>query len=242
MGTGPIDVTPLERQQLGVVHQTTFWHRVRFGIVLRLARRIGATTVVDLGAGSGMLGTWLRDAGGGLDYRFAESSPTLAAGLRERFGTASETVIGGVLPERCVVALLDVIEHIDDDVAALSAVGATMDPTSRLVVTVPAMPSLFSAWDTALGHHRRYTRRTLRRSLEAAGLRVETVSYLFPELLPIAVLRRVRPATGDGADFPVLPTWVDRLGGAVAGASARLRTIWPAGTSLVAVAAPGVRS
>lgn len=239
MSTGPIDVTPLERQQLGVVQQTTFWHRVRFGIVLRVARRVGASTVVDIGAGSGMLGTWLQEVDRGLGYRFAESSPTLATGLRERFGAEAETSIGDQLPPRCAIALLDVIEHIDDDVAALSAIGAAMDPHSRLVVTVPALPSLFSSWDTALGHHRRYTRRALRRSLEAAGLRVESVSYLFPELLPIAALRRIRPAGGGSADFPSLPRWIDRLGGVVAGVSARLRLAWPAGTSLVAVAATG---
>lgn len=240
MGTGSTEVTPLERQQLRVVQRATFWHRVRFGLVRRELRRSGAPCVVDLGAGSGLLGEWLRLVEPTAEYHFAESSTSLALGLRDRFGTGREVRIGDPLPPRCVVAMLDVIEHIDDDVAALAAVAAEMDADSRLVVTVPALPSLFSPWDTALGHHRRYTRRSLRAALEAGGLRVHSVSYLFPELLPIAVLRRVRPSDGSAADFPVLPTWVDRCGGVVSGLSTRLRRLWPAGTSLVAVASSGV--
>lgn len=241
MGTGSTDVTPLERQQLRVVQQATFWHRTRFGMVRREMRTIGASCVVDIGAGSGLLGDWLRRVEHDVDYRFAESSSSLANGLRERFGTESEVRIGDPMPPHCVVAMLDVLEHIDDDVGALNAVAAEMDHRSRLVVTVPAMPSLFSPWDTALGHHRRYTRRSLRVALEAGGLHVQSVSYLFPELLPIAAFRRIRPSDGTAADFPSLPSLVDRCAGAVAGVSARVRRLWPAGTSLVAVASSGAR-
>ena len=241
MGTGSTEVTPLERQQLLVVQRATFWHRVRFGFVWRAMRRTGASTVVDLGAGSGVLGQWLQTTRQGTGYRFAESSPHLAVGLRERFGSANEVRIGDALPPRSVVAMLDVIEHIDDDVAALTAVAGSMDDASLLVVTVPALPSLFSSWDTALGHHRRYTRRSLRMALESAGFHVERVHYLFPELLPIALLRRVRRSEGSSADFPSLPTWVDRVGGVVSGLSAVMGRVWPAGTSLVAVASTGGR-
>jgi hypothetical protein len=176
-----------------------------------------------------------------VEYRFAESSTHLGVGLREQFGSANEVRIGDPLPSRSVVAMLDVIEHIDDDVAALTAVAGSMDGSSLLVVTVPALPSLFSPWDTALGHHRRYTRRSLRTALESAGFHVERMHYLFPELLPIALLRRVRPSEGSSADFPSLPKWVDRMGGIVSGVSAGASRVWPAGTSLVAVASTGGR-
>jgi hypothetical protein len=241
MGTGSSEVTPLERQQLLVVQRATFWHRVRFGFVRRALRRTGASTVVDIGAGSGVLGQWLRSARPDVEYRYAESSPHLAAGLRERFGSATEVRIGDPLPVRSVVAMLDVIEHIDDDIAALRAVARSMDGSSLLVVTVPALPSLFSPWDTALGHHRRYTRRSLRTALESAGFHIERVHYLFPELLPIALWRRVRASEDGSADFPALPTWVDRVGGLVSGMSAGASRVWPAGTSLVAVASTGGR-
>lgn len=230
------DVTALEHQQL--VSRPTFWHRARFRLVGSMVRTRGARTVVDLGAGAGLLGEWCATSLPGVGYRFAESSPALVAGLRERFGAGNETHLGDPVPPDAVVAMLDVIEHIADDVAALTSVRTSMPPSSVLVVTVPAHPWLFSVWDTALGHHRRYTRRSLRAVLHAAGFDVVELSSIFPELLPIAVLRRRRPGADRSADFPDLPEWVDRAGSIVAGVTVACRRVVPTGTSLVAVASP----
>lgn len=234
-------VTALERQQLRVVGDgaSTFWHRVRFALVGRVVRRAGATTLLDVGAGSGQLGDWSRRHLPGVDYRFRETSAPLAASLRERFGADSEVPLGQAVDRSSVVALLDVLEHIDDDAGALAGLHASMAAGSVLVITVPALPSLFSKWDTDLGHHRRYTRAALRRVVAAAGFEVQTTSYLFPELLPLAMLRKVRPRQSAGADFPVLPRWVDRTGEVVSSCTAALRRLWPAGTSLLCVARRG---
>jgi hypothetical protein len=53
-------------------------------------------------------------------------------------------------------------------------------PGGAVVLVVPAFPSAMSAFDRAVGHHRRYTRPALRRVLENAGLRVEKVAYINP--------------------------------------------------------------
>jgi len=68
-----------------------------------------------------------------------------------------------------VVLLLDVIEHLDDDVAGLRAARRCLRDEGLLVVAVPAYPSLWSAHDVALGHRRRYTAIELRRVVELAG-------------------------------------------------------------------------
>ena len=131
--------------------------------------------------------------------------------------------------------MLDVVEHIDDDVAALSAWRERMDAGARLVVTVPALQWAFSSWDTDLGHYRRYSRPRLRAALEAAGFTVVRCDYLFPEMLPLVVKRKLRP-TADNVDMPRLSDRTNRIGYGISSMTARLRRIWPAGTSVVAVA------
>jgi hypothetical protein len=169
-------------------------------------------------------------------YRFRETSAPLAASLRERFGAASDVALGEPVDRSSVVALLDVLEHIEDDADALAGLHDSMAVGSVIVITVPALPSLFSQWDTDLGHHRRYTRASLRRVVAHAGFEVQHTSYLFPELLPLAAIRKLRTRPSAGADFPVLPRWVDRTGEAVSTCTAALRRLWPAGTSLLCVA------
>lgn len=235
--SGPL--SPLERQQLGLegVEAMTYWHRVRFELVARHADAVGATHVLDVGAGSGLLGTWLGAERPALDYAFTELSDVLRARLVDRFGAASEAAADAPVEAGTVVTLLDVVEHIDDDLGALADLRRRMAPGTHLVVTVPAMQWAYSGWDIALGHHRRYSKRTLRSLLHEAGFdRVET-SYLFPELFPLLVVRRLRRAGGGDADFPDLPSLVEAAGYRVARATAATRRAWPVGTSVLATAA-----
>ena len=70
------------------------------------------------------------------------------------------------------VVLLDVLEHIEDDVALLTRLRARLGPGGHLVLKVPAMPSLYSPMDEAIGHWRRYDRRGLTEVISRAGLEV----------------------------------------------------------------------
>ena len=230
-------MTPLEQQQIDLVDPGahTFWHWVRFDIVAAEARRSGARTVVDVGAGSGMLGDRLASTDPDLTYRFHELSPALDDRLGNHFGDAARFGVEERITTGAMAAMLDVIEHIDDDVAALTAWRERMDVGARLVVTVPALQWAFSSWDTGLGHHRRYSRPRLRSSLESAGFAVHRCDYLFPEMLPLVVKRRL-VGSGDGVDMPRLSDRLNRIGYAVSSGTARLRRVWPAGTSVVAVA------
>ena len=85
------------------------------------------------------------------------------------------------LAEADLVTLLDVIEHIEDDHGFLAEIADAMRPGAQLVVTVPALPQLWSPWDEELGHHRRYTKQTLCAVPQGVPLVVDEVSYLFPE-------------------------------------------------------------
>lgn len=226
-------LTPLEQQQLHVTPSPTFWHRVRFELVAAHLRTRPTTAVLDVGAGSGLLGEHLRPSG--VRYRFTESSPALADGLVERFGEAALDD-GDTLTSDTVVTLLDVIEHVDDDGALLAALAARMQPGAGLVVTVPALGWLFSSWDTDLGHFRRYSRRQLVELVAQHGFDVEEAAYLFPELLGPAMLRKLRRSSGDAAEFPALPRVVDLVAAAVSRTTARFRRWWPAGTSVIVIA------
>ncbi|HEX6101616.1 MAG TPA: class I SAM-dependent methyltransferase [Alphaproteobacteria bacterium] len=68
------------------------------------------------------------------------------------------------------IVMLDVLEHIEDDVSMLRLLRERLGASGRLVLKVPAMPALYGALDSAIGHHRRYSRRSLARAAAEAGL------------------------------------------------------------------------
>ena len=232
--------TPLERQQLNVQDPSahTFWHWVRFELVAEVVRERNARVVLDIGAGSGMLGDWLRNHDPDLTYRFEELSPVLDAALAGHFGPDAAHDPDAPIGPDAVVAMLDVVEHIDDDLGVLSRLAERMVPMSTLVLTVPALQWAFSSWDTELGHYRRYSRRQVRNLLEQAGFEVRHTAYLFPEMLVMLPVRKLRRAERTEVDFPRLSDRVNAVGYAVSRRTARMRRIWPAGTSVVAVASP----
>jgi hypothetical protein len=77
-----------------------------------------------------------------------------------------------------VLANLDLfLEHIEADVEALRALRTRLVPGGRLFVYVPAFPVLFTSMDAKVRHVRRYTRTTLRASLDGAGFDIRTIRY-----------------------------------------------------------------
>ena len=91
-----------------------------------------------------------------------------------------------------LISLLDVLEHVPDDHALLSALVVEMARDGRLVASVPTDPSLFCAVDELAGHQRRYTRAAFDRLVEAAGLECEAATgYVVAPLLARWQRRRV---------------------------------------------------
>lgn len=88
------------------------------------------------------------------DNVHVECADVTEARWRERFDT---------------VVMLDVVEHIADDEALLRELGRALVPGGRVIVKVPAMPSIHGTLDEAVGHYRRYTRRSLDDVLARAG-------------------------------------------------------------------------
>ena len=89
-----------------------------------------------------------------------------------------------------LVLLMDVLEHVADDVGLLRAYVAPAASGTRFVITVPAFNWLWSEHDVFLEHFRRYTLARIVAVCTAAGLQVETGCYFYALVLPLAVLSR----------------------------------------------------
>jgi SAM-dependent methyltransferase len=137
---------------------------------------------------------------------------------------------------------LDVIEHIDDDHAAVRRMADFVRPGGILVLSVPAMPELFSEFDEIQGHRRRYTPALLRAAFEESGFSLLSTLWWGAWMVPI--LRRTRKrgagsAPPTYADYLRLPRWP---GAHLMKAAFALEKPWalagslPMGTSLFAIA------
>jgi SAM-dependent methyltransferase len=89
-----------------------------------------------------------------------------------------------------VVTALDVLEHLDDDTAALREFRRVLKPGGRVFVFAPAHKWLWSLQDEVSHHKRRYVMRTLRDVVMDAGLEIERQTYVSTFLLPVIYLGR----------------------------------------------------
>lgn len=139
---------------------------------------------IEVGAGLGLHAReWLDDAP---RLTLAEGDEGRLARLRDAFADHAHVRVRRLhLPttqtgEHSAVVALNVLEHIEDDVAALTSVAALLRPAGAAVLVVPAFQSAMSAFDHRIGHVRRYTLESMAVALSAAGLRIEQLRYLNP--------------------------------------------------------------
>ena len=141
-----------------------------------------------------------------------------------------------------VITCLDVLEHMDDDVEGLRAIGALLAPGGQVIVTAPAYDWLWSGEDVISAHRRRYTRETLLAAARAAGFEVLFASYFFASVLPAVAAvvwsRRLTSARWRAqTNLDAHPRWLGGVLRAVTTAEARLvgdeRLSLPAGASIV---------
>ncbi len=141
-----------------------------------------------------------------------------------------------------LIIMLDVLEHIDEDLAALKSLERLLSPTGVLIVTVPAFPFLWSDHDVQHHHKRRYRYSTLKRVVQNSGLRVCHMTYynswLFPVIAAARLFRRVKPSRVTGQDIRVPPPMMNRVLKSLFTSEKRLvtRMRFPFGTSILAIA------
>ena len=91
-------------------------------------------------------------------------------------GAPAFSELARLQPDSCVC--LNVLEHIEDDAAALRRFASILVPRGAIMLLVPAFPALFGPIDQNLGHYRRYTRASIARLTRAAGLELKKVRYM----------------------------------------------------------------
>jgi 2-polyprenyl-3-methyl-5-hydroxy-6-metoxy-1,4-benzoquinol methylase len=176
-----------------------FWFRARnqtiAALVGRPIQRLShGFRILEIGCGSGnVLRVLQASAAGRGSVEGLEVSREAAAAARRRTGlTITDGYLADLDPASKfdVIAAFDVLEHIADEAGVLREIGDRLRPGGRLFLTVPAHQSLWSAFDVASGHERRYTLTTLSRALRASGFDVEYATYFMSLLVPLMWVRR----------------------------------------------------
>jgi len=147
----------------------------RFLVDLVLRYQVGSGPALDFGAGAGTFAELLRARG--LDVRCLEPDPHLQARLADQglsvIGSAAEIADNSI----DYVYSLNVLEHIEDDQAAVAEIHRVLRPGGLLLLYVPAFQILYSSMDERVGHIRRYRRRGLVDLVRTAGFDVCRSAY-----------------------------------------------------------------
>lgn len=231
--------------RMAEIDQLHWWYRARREILSDLIRREialpGDARILEVGCGTGHNLDMLK-AFGRVDA--IEVDPAARAIAATRLGhevlDAPLPALAGV-PDAAydLIAILDVIEHIDEDKAGLQSLARKLKPGGRILITVPAFPWMWSAHDIVNHHKRRYTRKTLRALVSDAGLRLDMISWFNSLLFPLAAASRLagRLTGKTDSDDTLPPRPVNALFEWIFGLEryALGRVPFPPGVSLVAI-------
>lgn len=159
---------------------------LRYSVIERLLAQASPRTVLEIGVGQGSVGVLLARR---YDYTGIDRDEPALATARDRFrryGADPDALLLGGLErvegrEFDLVCAFEVLEHLEDDVAALADWRSRVAPGGWIMVSVPANPRRFGKADEKAGHYRRYTREGLYRALRAGGFTdARLLNYGFP--------------------------------------------------------------
>lgn len=174
-----------------------WWYRARRDIladyIAREAKLPANARILEIGCGTGHNLPMLATFG---DVDAIEIDEAARAIASERLGkpvgaTPLPSLTGVERGAYDMVAVLDVVEHIDDDVAALRAMAECLTPGGCILIAVPAHQWMWSAHDVVNHHKRRYSKATLDAAIAKAGLKHNGLSWFNSLLFPAAVAARL---------------------------------------------------
>ncbi|MBX7221258.1 MAG: class I SAM-dependent methyltransferase [Blastocatellia bacterium] len=192
-------MNPAEYHALARIDRTHWFYVGKRAIVRWWLERFLHLTpdslLIDAGMGTG---TWLEEMGTVCRILGLDSSPESLAIARPRIqalgGDVLQTTLDRIdLPDgtATVVTMLDVLEHLDDDLTALREAIRLTRPGGLVVVTVPALRWLWSDWDVVLHHRRRYHLQEFRLLISQPEVEVLHCAYFNSLLLPLVFLVRM---------------------------------------------------
>ena len=183
-------------QQMAELDERHWWYRARHKVLAELIRREvqppANAKIHEIGCGTGhnlaMLGEFGHVDGLELDDEARSIS-------EKRLG---RTVMSAPLPELAgvpshhydLIGAFDVIEHVDDDAAALASIATRLKSGGKFVMAVPAHQWMWTAHDVVNHHKRRYSKHALKRLIEASPMKLTKIGYFNSLLFPLAVAER----------------------------------------------------
>lgn len=233
-----------EYGKMRAAEDTYWWFVARRRLALMLVHQAmpDAKRLLDVGCGTGAVLSELRGLGEAVGVDFSPLALEFAneRGLRPLvLGDAQKLPFSEGAFD--VVVSLDTVEHVPDDAAAVAGVFHALRPGGVFVMNVPAFAWLWGPHDVALMHCRRYTRGQVRRLLEAAGFKIERLSYsvffLFPVVVFMRLVERLRQGPAQ-VRLPQVPAGLNRFLTKLMDIEASLMSFLPLpwGSSVVVVA------
>jgi SAM-dependent methyltransferase len=227
---------------------THWWYRARREILADYLTRYGKlprdARILEIGCGTGHNLVMLAQFG---EVDAIEIDPAARAIASQRLG---KPVGDAPLPELPgvprgaydLIAVLDVVEHIEDDVGALKAMRDCLAPGGKILIAVPAHQWMWSAHDVVNHHKRRYSKATLAKAIADAGLKPAKFGYFNSLLFPLAAAARIagRLRGKDDSDDSPPPAPVNALFQAIFRFERHLvgRVPMPPGVSIITLASP----
>ncbi len=174
-----------------------FWIRRRFEVLRKLAPQFDwpRLKLAEIGSGTGLVQRQFEDQFGAeidgfdlnetaLQNAFSRKSRCLCYNIHARDAQVRRAYDA--------IVLFDVIEHIEDHRGFLESALFHLKPGGSLIINVPALMSLFSAYDKAAGHVRRYAAEELIALVESCGLKTTAWTYWGRPMLPLLGIRKRR--------------------------------------------------
>ena len=167
-----------------------WYYKSKASALLRLVGNYENKIVLDVGAGSGfftkyLLNNTLAEKGICVDISYPTEWKEQVNGKEINYLKNCGPV------DADLVLLMDVLEHVDDDIELLRQYISKVQTGARFLITVPAFNFLWSGHDVFLEHRRRYTLKDINRLINAAGLEKNVLCYYFGSVFPIAVAIRL---------------------------------------------------
>ena len=179
-----------EADILGNQIDSHWYYRAKAAALGKILRNHEPHSILDVGAGSGyfsrvLLQTTSETKAMCVDTAYLDAREELCANKPISFRPFIAH------NDADLVLVMDVLEHVPDEIALLRPYVDSAKPGTRFVISVPAFQFLWSGHDVFLGHYRRYTISSLERALQTCGLQLVSDHYYYACVFPLAAVLRL---------------------------------------------------
>ena len=167
-----------------------WYYSSKASMLEQIVGSIKKTKILDIGAGSAFFSKHLLEHTDAqecmcLDISYPENSQSTIHNKAIYFCRDTKPY------DADLVLLMDVLEHIPDDIAFLQSFVNQLPSGTRFLITVPAFQFLWSGHDVFLEHQRRYTLKQLVQVIQQCGLVPEKQFYFYGLVFPLALITRL---------------------------------------------------